>query len=332
MKNINRILTVTAAVFLMTFFTGCDITSPIQENPATINEATTTETEIEIETEVETETEDTTTSVVEDDGAALVKLSLTDAPVDDENIKGVYITFTGLKYEYINKDLGWEEAVFEKPVTLNLLDLRDGKVTSFGELKLKQGEVEHIRFMLDTDNCYITFNDDPERKEPLQIPSGAQTGFKSTNGFVVSTSGEIDITADFDVRKSLTVTGKGVYKMKPTIRLVNNMLAGVVAGNLDIGTEYSKVIVYLYEKGVYEQSESGIKSDFSKAYASVAVGTEGEYRLLWIAEGDYDLVVVGYDNVGEIENVIGYVPDIKVDGAYSVTEIALTPESLKDSL
>lgn len=318
MKSINKYLTVILAVTSIAFITGCDTTTLTQ----------TTET---------TDTIDQTTTTQSD--TSLVKLSLTDAPVDDENIAGVYITITGIKYEYINSTQ-WLESNLEAPITLNLLDLRDGKTRDLAALELKQGEIEHIRFMLDLDNCYITFKDDPERKEKIEIPSGEQTGFKSTNGFVVGATGETNITADFDVRKSLTLTKKG-YKMKPTIKLINNQYAGMIAGNITLETDNSTVVIYSYKKGSFQDSEATSIKDFSNAYTSARIIQtsndfssiyEGRYRLYWIMEGEYDLVIAGYNNLGEFENVIGFVPSVEVQGAYSTTDVDINKTTIQDSL
>lgn len=62
----------------------------------------------------------------------------------------------------------------------------------------------------------------------LHIPSGAQTGLKLVSGFNVGAGGTVDLTIDFDLRKSVIEAppGSDNYKLKPALRLVNNADTG----------------------------------------------------------------------------------------------------------
>ena len=45
--------------------------------------------------------------------------------------------------------------------------------------------------------------------------------------------GSADFTIDFDLRKSVHVTGTGEYMLRPTLRMVDNVMAGSISGTVD---------------------------------------------------------------------------------------------------
>ena len=157
-------------------------------------------------------------------GTGTLKLYLSDAPLDAENVAGVYITINEIQY---HRDGQWIRCgEFEGPQTYDLLELTRGNSTLLGELTLPAGNYTQIRFMLDipekgshptNPGCYIEFADNST--EPLFAPSGGETGYKATGYFEVTANGTVEVTADFDVRKAVVVAGSS-YILKPTIKLM----------------------------------------------------------------------------------------------------------------
>jgi hypothetical protein len=159
-------------------------------------------------------------------GTGTLKLYLCDAPLDAENVTGVYITINGIQYHRDGRWLACEE--FEGPQTHDLLELTEGNSALLGEFTLPAGNYTQIRFMLDipekgsdkaNPGCYIEFADNST--EPLFVPSGGQTGYKAIGYFVVPVDGTVEVTADFDVHKAVIVAGSS-YILKPTIKLMVN--------------------------------------------------------------------------------------------------------------
>ena len=155
-----------------------------------------------------------------------LKLYLSDAPMDAENVTGVYITINEIQYHLDSQWITCEE--FEGPQTYDLLELTGGNSTLLGELTLPAGNYTQIRFMLDipekgshpaNPGCYIEFADNST--EPLFVPSGNETGYKAIGRFEVTVNGTVEVTADFDVRKAVVVAGSS-YILKPTIKLIVN--------------------------------------------------------------------------------------------------------------
>jgi hypothetical protein len=159
-------------------------------------------------------------------GTGTLKLYLSDAPMDAENVTGVYITINEIQYHRDSQWIICEE--FEGPKTYNLLELTGGNSVSLGEFTLPAGKYTQIHFMLDitekgsstaNPGCYIEFADNST--EPLFVPSGGETGYKAIGQFEVPVNGSVDVTADFDVHKAVVVAGSS-YILKPTIKLIVN--------------------------------------------------------------------------------------------------------------
>lgn len=242
-------------------------------------------------------------------GEGQIKMNITDAPIDDESVTGVFITFTGIEYQ---KDGGnWQTAEeFEGPVTINLLELQNGRTELLGNFTAGAGRYTGVRFKLDAatrgsngsnPGCYITFDDGTQA--PLFVPSGDQTGYKAVGEFTVPINGTVEITADFDLRKSVAMAGAtGMYLLKPTIRVIVNNEAGDVRGNISNRALESSYVVYAYEAGTYEDSESADPVNesirFPNAISSTGAEANGDYILAFLAPKSYDLIVVKIDSEG----------------------------------
>jgi len=157
-----------------------------------------------------------------------LKLYLCDAPLDAENVTGVYITINEIQYHRDGQWVTCEE--FEGPQIYNLLELTGGNSALLGELTLPAGNYTQIRFMLDipekgphpvNPGCYIEFADNST--EPLFVPSGGQTGYKATGRFEVSANETVEVTADFDVQDPKAIhVANSRYILNPTIKLIVN--------------------------------------------------------------------------------------------------------------
>ena len=261
----------------------------------------------------------------------IVNMRLTDAPIDDETVEGVYVTFTGLRYQYKDSNESWQDVDLNESRTINLLALQEGNTTMLNRVELPAGEILHVRFKLDMNNCYITFNDGSPT-QMLTMASVEQTGYKSTNGFVIAAGGTTNITADFDVRKSVNIAKNGnEYKLKPTIRLIDNMEVGEINGTMTLDANVSsQVIIYAYEDGTFDSNESNATNNFGNAIVSTDA-TDGDYTLPWLATGVYDLIVVEIDNLGDFVTILGYINNVPVN-VDETTVRDITDATLEDTL
>jgi hypothetical protein len=98
------------------------------------------------------------------------------------------------------------------------------------------GSYGQVRLMVNADgnanDSYIVLADGS--MHGLIIPSGAQTGLKLVSGFTVPSSGVVDYTVDFDLRKAITCPpGQGpACILKPAMRLVDNTTVGNIQGQI----------------------------------------------------------------------------------------------------
>lgn len=250
-----------------------------------------------------------TSSTASSTGA--VALKLTDAPTDDKNVKGVYVTFDALRYQYADSNDSWQDVDLNESRTINLLDLQDGNTTLLNKVELPAGEIAHVRFVLNTNECFVDL--EVGGMQPMTVPSGDQTGFKAIGGFTIPAGGTVNVTADFDVRKSVTVTGQDNYKLRPTIKIIDNIEVGEINGTmtLDLDENVSSVIVYAYEDGSWDTNESNATNNFGNAVLSTDA-TDGSYILPWLTVGTYDLVVASQDVNGTFKDILGYINDVFV--------------------
>jgi len=258
-------------------------------------------------------------------GTGTLNLSLTDAPTDQPDVTGVYITITGLEYHKQNNSWQTFEA-YEGPKTVNLLELTDGMSEMLGSFEMEAGQYNQLRFMLDAPErgdmqpsnpgCYLEYSGG--ETDPLFVPSGDNTGYKATGAFTVPSNGSVELTADFNVRKSVVETGtQDLYILQPTIRLIVNNEAGTIAGGItNLPTDGSEILVYAYEDGTYSDTEAAEPdvetSRFPDAVTSDALDEENSYQLNYLAPMTYDLVVVRTLG-GQFQEVEGLVEDVVVE-------------------
>ena len=288
------------------------------------------------------------------DGDGILRLSLTDAPLLDEEIDGVWITISGIEY---HRNGSWQRAEdFEGPQTYNLLELTDGESALLGELALPAGQYNQIRFLLDIDDegddaeeeqngagattpgSYLTF-EDGEDERALFVPSGLQTGYKAVGSFTVPENGTVDVTADFDARRAVVKAGaSGLYLLKPVIRLVVENQAGKISGVVDADAvdgfdEASPAVVYAYEQGAFDETAETEGDDasewFANAVTSALVRSSDaadhdihEFTLAFLAEGAYHLVLVTYDGAGEA-TVAAELEDVDVQAGETTEGIVI---------
>ncbi|MGB3183082.1 MAG: DUF4382 domain-containing protein [Cyclobacteriaceae bacterium] len=199
-----------------------------------------------------------------DDEAATSKLnlSITDAPIDTDQIEEVVIAFNSIDLKGPD---GWQTiAEFEEPMSLNLLDYQEGTGYFITEAELPAGEYSEFRLNLaapevdggDASNpgSYLQLT---EGTEPLFIPSGSSSGFKVKGDFYLQPDGVTNVTLDFNLRKSIVVAGSSdKYILKPVVRLIVNEDAGMIDGTLtDTDTLGGSYVVYSYADGTFTASE-----------------------------------------------------------------------------
>lgn len=151
-----------------------------------------------------------------------LSLGITDGPV--ENASEVNVTISSIELK------GAEDKVItlDPPQSFNLLDYQgDAQLVLFEDHTLVAGDYQWMR--LGVDDSSIRIGNGP--LFPLEIPSADKTGLKLQRGFTIGAGSSNSFTVDFDLRKSVTLAN-GNYKLRPTLRLVDNLEAGALQGTV----------------------------------------------------------------------------------------------------
>lgn len=241
-----------------------------------------------------------------------VRFELTDAPIDDPDVQGVFVTVAAVKVD------GQEIDGFMGKQTFDLKTYQNGQVKVIGEDNdLRAGTYSDVRLVLDYDQdatgaspgCYILFKNGT--KQALKTASTTSNEIKATGTLDVAASQTTAAVFDFDLRKSIAYNNNGVYhfatdsELSSALRLTTRAQTGTIKGEVNdlFGQSGSKIVVYAYKKGTYNASEkqpqgaSGIK--FKNAVSSAIVGEGGNFTLAFLEAGDYELHFVGYDDAND---------------------------------
>jgi hypothetical protein len=155
-----------------------------------------------------------------------LKLYLVDTP---SSLDSVIISVSRVEVHKAADDStsGWY-VINSTSRSFNLLDLRNGASAVLGDSVLSPGKYSQIRLILDNNN-YIKEND---LRHNLTIPSGIQTGIKLNHEFTIEPGNLYELVLDFNVDKSINLTGNGNYMMKPVIRVTPKIISGTVSGQV----------------------------------------------------------------------------------------------------
>lgn len=225
-----------------------------------------------------------------------MRLSVADAPPAD-GAPHVVVVFTGV--ELTGNDGNPVTINFSSPKSIDLVTQSGTASAQLFDQPIAAGSYGQVRLMVLADgsanNSYIELADGSVHG--LQIPSGAETGLKLVTGFMVPSSGVVDYTIDFDLRKAVTCPpGQGpACILKPALRLVDNTAVGNIQGQITSGLPAGCTPgVYLYDGTVTrpeDMNSSAPAADMNQPVASkIPVATSSPpyyYQFTFLAPGTY---------------------------------------------
>lgn len=241
-------------------------------------------------------------------GTGTVTLRITDAPVDSSAVENVFVQFSAIELQgeggrttfYFCEDpagaanppvVSTSPCVKPKSKQIDLLHLNSGlsEVLLDGQT-VPAGHYNWIRLAVDTGGAmdsYITVSASPYE---LTIPSGDETGLKLNRGFNVAAGGNANFTIDFDLRKSVHVTGTGEYILRPTLRIVDNLQVGKIAGTVAAGlvtTDCSPAVYVFAGAGVTPDDIDGVPAEPVTTATVKSDGSVYRYTAAFLEAGDY---------------------------------------------
>jgi hypothetical protein len=184
-----------------------------------------------------------------DDSTGRIGLAVTDAPVD--GAARVFVEFTGITF----RQADGRSVTFgiEPPRAVDLLALTGAN----SEFLVENAEVPaggydlvqfHINAESQTLDSYVEFADGSQVS--ITVSSGSLQRLRHFEDYMVPGGGRVDLTVDFDLRKSLQRPDNGDYFLRPALRMVDNAGAGHLAGAVreDVaGADTCSAAVYIYD-------------------------------------------------------------------------------------
>jgi hypothetical protein len=196
-----------------------------------------------------------------------IKIYLTDAPAAYDAVNIVVNRVEVHKSDVSGSDSGWV-VINDQPVVYNLLEFRNGVTAVLGDAELAAAHYTQMRLVIDPGSHVIVEGNTFD----LIIPSGDTSGFKFTHAFTIEENDVYELMVDFEVKRSVFLTGSDRYTLQPTLRLVPTVISGTVSGTLlppDSGS-----IVWTM-----------VDSDSVFAYPD----DTGYFKLMALPEGQYDV-------------------------------------------
>jgi hypothetical protein len=202
----------------------------------------------------------------EPEGNGQIRMYLVDDPADYDQVNIVVD-----RVEVHRSDPGAWIVVNDSTATYDLLVLTNGANAILADEELEPGHYTQIRLYLDEGSNVVVDGVTYD----LEIPSGQQSGLKLNHPFDIEPEMLYELTLDFDAEKSIHQTGSGQYMMNPVIRVIANAVSGSISGIIDPAEAFASIWLVVEEDTVSTAADS----------------TTGEFMLVAIPEGTYDVTV-----------------------------------------
>ena len=242
-------------------------------------------------------------------GKGEAQFEITDAPVDDANVKGVFVTVADVKVN------GNSLQGFSKQ-TIDLKAYFEGKTKVLGTGEFDARSYENVVLVLDLESdengaapgCYVL--DQNDTKHQLKTTASGTTEVVVSKPWSVTRDATTNIVLDFDLRKAIRYADASGYSfvsdnnLKAAVNLMTKAKTGTIKGSYEesSNSDADKIIVYAYKKGTFDAAtETTAQGDdallFANANSSAVVRqtiTGNEFTLAFLEEGEYELHFVGY--------------------------------------
>lgn len=207
-------------------------------------------------------------------GMGSMTVEMTDAPIDSADAVNVFIERVEVNNSE-DEEEGWV-TLSEPQQEYNLLELTNGATEVIGSADLEAGTYPQIRLVLSREGHSVEV--DGEVHE-MFVPSGAQTGIKLNIDAEIEEDIEYVLLLDFDASRSVVEAGanqQNPYILKPVIKAKEKAITGNIEGVVDQAE--ARPVVY------------AIANEDTLA-STIADTSNGEFRLIGLEEGSYDVSI-----------------------------------------
>lgn len=224
---------------------------------------------------------DQTTNVDPVDQNGRLKMYLIDSPAA---LDSVIICVTRVEVHKAGNDStsGWF-VINDSTRYFDLLQLTNGASAILGDTSLAAGQYTQIRLFIG-DGSYVV---DQGIKHDLEVPSGSQSGLKLIHQFTIEAGKLYELLLDFNVEKSIVITGNGKYKLKPTIKVTPVVISGSISG----------VVLPL-------DAQPTIWTVYGTDTITTYTDLQGHFKLMGLLQGFYDINIISLDTMVYRDTVI----------------------------
>lgn len=202
-----------------------------------------------------------------------LEVRMHDAPIDSAD--EVNVSVKQVKINEGSTEQGW--SVISSPnQTYNLLELTNGAYEVIGDTTLPTGTYQQIRLVLNETGHSVVVDGQPY---DLKIPSGTQTGVKLNVNAEIEENITYELLLDFDAARSVKEAGNSQaneYILRPVVHATNNAVTGAIAGTVD--PVEAEPVVYAIQNS-------------DTLGTTIADTTNGEFQIIGLEEGSYDVSV-----------------------------------------
>lgn len=207
-------------------------------------------------------------------GTGSMTVEMTDAPIDSADAVNVFIERVEVNREGSSE--GWV-TLNEPQQEYDLLKLTNGATTVIGSSELEAGTYPQIRLVLSRNGHSVVVDGN---EYDMKVPSGSETGIKLNINAEIEPDIEYVLLLDFEASRSVKKAGaSGMYLLRPVIDAKEKAITGNIAGTVD--PVDSQPVVYALTTS----------STPDTLASTVADTTSGDFKLIGLEEGTYDVSV-----------------------------------------
>lgn len=240
-----------------------------------------------------------------------LSLKITDAAIDDEQISGVFITFSGVK-------LDTQIILFDNKVTLDIHSLQNGETAPLLNDSINIGTYTNLELLVDYDTDaqgnrpgnYVLDNVGVKHNLKTDAPDNLMVSLHPIDGDIKEGMNS-EWIVDIDLRKAIQYESEPTAEDKyafysdinSSLRIVDDnhfMIQGFMDDSLNVSGD--ETIVFIYRKGEFNiDSEVNINSDiqFKDAITSTMVDDNGKFEIHFLKSGEYEIKLVSFDKMDD---------------------------------